>query len=443
MSAEPDVFIIQLLIKFYLALFFFGNLAVIVAIWLKGSQDLVLSRNPAFVLIAWGRVFGLFLEYLLLIQIVLMGRITFLEDLFGHDGLNRIHRWLGYSLALFLVLHPLLLSFGYGKAGGIHFIPQFLLFIKNWEDILNAVLGVLVFLAVITTSIFIRKKVRYESWYFVHLLAYVGIFLAFGHQTQTADVASGGAFFYWYALNLVLGGVFLAYRWLRPFWNFYRHGFFVEKIIQETDDIFSVYIGGKNLANFKFRAGQFANLNFVQKNLWFTHPFSFSSAPTGKHLRFTVKALGDFTSKISQIHPNTKVIIDGPLGAFVASGDKNKYLFLAGGVGITPIRALMEDLASKDKDLALIYSAKTKNALAFFNELNAINSKNYFALTGEQAAGFTYGRIDAEKIKTYVPDFIQRDIFICGPKKMISGAISALKTLGVPKNQIHSERFEY
>ena len=429
--------------KFILALVFLGNAAVITAIWLKGSQDLLLSRNPAFVLIAWGRVSGLFLEYLLLVQIVLMGRITFLENLFGHDGLNRIHRWLGYSLAGFLVLHPLLLSFGYGKAAGIHFIPQFLLFIKNWEDVLNAVLGVLALLVVIATSVLIRKKVLYESWYFVHLLAYVAIFLAFGHQTQTADVTSGGALFYWYALNFAFGGTFIAYRWIRPFWNFYRHNFFVEKIIQETPDIFSVYIGGKNLEKFKFRAGQFANLNFIQKNLWFTHPFSFSAAPTGKHLRFTVKTLGDFTSKISQIRPKTKVIIDGPLGAFVASGDKNKYLFLAGGVGITPIRALMEDLAGKNKDLALVYSAKTKNSLAFFNELNAINSKNYFVLTGEQVNGFHSGRIDAGKIKDAAPDFMQREIFVCGPKKMISGVINALKTLGVPKNQIHFERFEY
>lgn len=429
--------------KFYLALFFFGNLAVITAIWLKGSRDLIFSHSSAFLLIAFGRVAGLFLEYLLLVQIVLIGRITFLEDLFGHDGLNRIHRWLGYSLASLLLLHPVLLIFGYGRIGGVHFIPQFLLFIKSWEDILNAVLAVIVFLLVIGFSVFLRKKVRYETWYFVHLLSYVGIFLAFGHQTATADVTSGGPFFYWYALNFAFGGVFLTYRWIRPFWNFYRHGFFVEKIIRETPDIFSVYIGGKNLENFKFRAGQFANLNFVQKNLWFTHPFSFSSAPTGKHLRFTVKALGDFTSKINQIRPKTKVIIDGPLGAFVAPGNKNKFLFLAGGVGITPIRALMEDLGRKNKDLALVYSAKTKNSLAFFDELNAINSKNYFALTGEQAAGFSYGRIDAEKIKNYVPDFMQREIFVCGPKKMMSGVISVLNTLSVPKNQIHSERFEY
>lgn len=422
---------------------FFANLAVIFFLWLKGSGSLFVGNNPLFLLIAFGRLAGLLLEYFLLIQILLMGRVPFLEKLFGHDGLNRIHRLLGYSLASLLILHPVLLILGYGKTTGVHFIPQFLLFIKSWEDVFNAVLAVMVFVAVILTSIFLRKKVRYETWYFTHLLAYVGIFLAFGHQTATADVASGGAFYYWYALNLAIGALILAYRWLRPFWNFYKHNFFVEKIVRETRDIYSVYVNGKNINSYKYQAGQFGNLNFLQNRMWFTHPFSFSLAPGGQYLRFSVKSLGDFTSKIDHLNPGTKVIIDGPLGAFVAPENKHKFLFLAGGVGITPIRALMENLRGKNKDMVLIYSAKTKDDLAFYEELKNFGQKNYFTLSKEQRPGFELGRIDAEKIKKLAPDFMQREIFVCGPKDMITSVTAELLTLDVPKEQIHSEKFEY
>jgi ferredoxin-NADP reductase len=127
----------------------------------------------------------------------------------------------------------------------------------------------------------------------------------------------------------------------------------------------------------------------------------------------------------------------------VAPENKHKFLFLAGGVGITPIRALMENLRGKNKDMVLIYSAKTKDDLAFYEELKNFGQKNYFTLSKEQRPGFELGRIDAEKIKKLAPDFMQREIFVCGPKDMITSVTAELLTLDVPKEQIHSEKFEY
>lgn len=214
----------------------------------------------------------------------------------------------------------------------------------------------------------------------------------------------------------------------------------------EAPDIFSVYLKGKNLGQYKFHPGQFANLTFLQKGMWFTHPFSFSSAPNGNFLRFSIKTSGDFTDKIGQIKPNTKVIIDGPLGIFTLnSAKKNKFLFLAGGIGITPLLALAEQLNEQKADVILLYGCKTEKDTAFKQELSALNLKQYIILSQESplVEDFLSGRITGEKIKKLVPDFLEREVYLCGPEAMMKAVLADLKTLGFPKQQIHFEKFDY
>ena len=433
--------------KFAIYLLFFVNLGLIVYLWLSGSYSLLSSPSASGQLIAFGRLAGLFLEFFILTQLVLMGRVVFIEQLFGHDRLNRLHRWNGYFLSLFLVSHPILLIIGYAKQNHVGLIEQFLNFLKHYEDVLNALIGACLLVLVILTSLLIRKRARYETWYFIHLLTYVAIALVFGHQIKTADVSAGGALFYWYILNFTAFGLILVYRWLKPLYLFYIHRFQVKDVVMETPNLYSVHISGRKMESYKFNAGQFANLTFLQKGMWFTHPFSYSKAYDGKSLRFTVKALGDFTTKAHKLQKGTKVILDGPLGLFTKhKSKKNKFLFLAGGVGITPIVALMQELAKEKKDMVLIYSAKNYQDFAFIPEVNATSSKNYFVVSRESEAlkpKFEAGHIDAEKIQRLVPDFKERAIYLCGPEHMMRGVQTALATLNVPKKDVHLERFAY
>ena len=434
--------------KSLLYLVFILNLGVVIYLWANGSNYLLTSGADSGRVIALGRLMGLLLEFFILLQLILIGRITFIEQQFGHDRLNLIHRWVGYGIAIFLLSHPLLLTLGHSQLSETSFITQFSNFLKNWEDVFKAFLAVFLFVGVIISSIVIvKKRLRYETWYFTHLLMYVAIALAFGHQTNTGDMANGSALYYWLTINFLVFGLILLHRWLAPFYKFFKHRFYIDKVVAETTDVFSIYLKGKNLQNYKFLPGQFANLTFLQSAMWFTHPFSFSTAPNGQFLRFSIKTSGDFTNRINNLKPNTKVILDGPLGVFtVKQAKKTKFLLLAGGIGITPIRALAEQLAIQKTDATILYGCKTETDIVFKNELTNLNIKHFFLLsqTKNQAKdNFLPGRISAEKIKLLVPDFLGREVYLCGPNNMIQGLLTDLRALNIPKNQIHYEKFNY
>jgi predicted ferric reductase len=433
-------------IAFYLL--FSLNLGAIIYLWLSGtSYQLLTSGTQSGILIAFGRLFGLLGEFFILVQLILIGRITFIEQQFGHDRLNQLHRWIGYGMVLFFLGHPLLLTLGYSQISEVSFWSQFLNFLKNWEDVFKAFLAVLLFVGVILTSIVIvKKRLRYETWYFTHLLMYLGVALAFGHQTNTGDLSDGAPLYYWLVFNFVVFGFVLIFRWLRPIYRFYQHRFYIEKVLPETPGVFSIYLKGRELKRYKFYPGQFANLTFLQRGMWFTHPFSFSTAPNGEYLRFSIKASGDFTNKINSLKTGTKVIIDGPLGIFTpAVAITDKFLLIAGGIGITPIRALAEHFVREGKNIFLLYGMKTDQDITFKDELQKLQLKYHFMLSEVIVApgGFGQGHINRETIKQQVPDFLERDIYLCGPTPMMTGILTELKSLGMPKKQIHYEKFNY
>ncbi len=428
--------------------FFLANLAVIVGIWLFRSRSLIVGGSLSDELIAFGRLFGLLGEYFILVQLVLVGRIRAIEQVYGFDTLNRLHQKIGKWLGASLVLHPVFLIWGYARVSGISLWAQFLQFLAVWEYVWMAFIALLIILGAVLISLaIVRKKLRYETWYFSHLSMYLAIALVFAHQIQTADVSYGAGLYYWLALNFTVFGFVLLYRFIKPLWLFGKHRFVVEKVVKETDEVISIYITGRNMDTFRFRPGQYINLTFLAKRFWYTHPFSFSAAPNGKNIRITVKSLGDFTSTIHRVQPGTFVIIDGPLGIFTEEKSlRQKYLFIAGGIGITPIRALIDELAPQGKDMVLLYGNRDEHTIAFKEELTTKLVKITYIIsssTGHAPVGYETGYIDKEKIARIVPDYRDREVYLCGPDPMMRSVIADLKLLGIPEAQIHFEHFSH
>ncbi|MFA6428716.1 MAG: ferredoxin reductase family protein [Candidatus Buchananbacteria bacterium] len=434
--------------KFSAYLLLILNFSAIIYIWLGHSNFLLFKAGWPGQLIAYGRLAGLLLEFFILLELLLISRLTFIEQIFGHDRLNLLHRRVGYGLFSFLILHPVLLVFGYSQVVGVNFVAQFFNFLNQWPEVFSAWLALIIFITVITVSLpIIKKIINYENWHLVHLLAYVAVALAFSHQLKSGDVSFGGALVYWLALNVLAVGGLLVYRWLKPIYLWWYHGFFVQKVVQENNEVVSVYLSGKNLDKFKFQAGQFANFIFLTKKLYSPHPFSFSQGFNGKNLRITVKILGDFTKNVLQIPLGTKVIIDGPLGLFtVPAPSAKKFLFIAGGIGITPIRALLESLTKTGADSILFYGNRQLNTLVFKEELRQFKQKNYFIISHEQIAegiDCRRGFIDQEKIIKLAPDYLEREVYLCGPTPMMVVVVKILKKLGIAKTKIHWEKFGY
>jgi ferredoxin-NADP reductase len=165
----------------------------------------------------------------------------------------------------------------------------------------------------------------------------------------------------------------------------------------------------------------------------------------GHWIRFTIKASGDFTSTVGQISPGTSVILDGPLGQFTLARRKTeKPLFIAGGIGITPLRAMIEDWVNSGQQTILLYGVKTINDIALRKELAEMEQGGglrVIYVLGAPVAGYESGFIDRDLITRLVPDFYDRDVFLCGPPPMMKAVTSSLQGLGLPKGRIHFEEF--
>lgn len=431
----------------WILFFLIFNPIVIGMFWWPLSGTILFTSFGA-TLISLGRLAGLLGAYFVLAQLILIGRVIWVERLFGLDKLSRLHHWNGYLAISLLLIHPVLLTFGYSATTKASLYGQFLDFLYNYQWVFLAFLGLLIFVTTVGLSISIaRKHFRYETWYSVHLFNYAAIALVYLHQLQNGtDFANRYFVYYWYALYIFVFGNLIIFRFVRPLYYTWRHQFRVSRIEHETHDTTSLYITGKHLDSFPIRAGQFMILRFLSKKFWWqAHPFSLSVAPNKDCLRVSIKNVGDFTSQVASITPGTRVLIDGPHGIFTQQVIRNnKLLFIAGGVGITPIRSLLEEIAGK-KNCVLLYGSKTARDIIFKKELNTLAKsygiKTYYIMSEDPGWKGEKGRVDRRAIERLVPDYKEREVFLCGPPPMMTSIIALFKEVGFPKNLLHYEKF--
>jgi ferredoxin-NADP reductase len=227
-----------------------------------------------------------------------------------------------------------------------------------------------------------------------------------------------------------------------------RHRFRVQRIEKEARGVFSIYIAGRDLDQFPAEAGQFSIWRFMDRNRWWqAHPFSISAIPDGRRLRITVKNIGDFTSDIHALKPGTPILVDGPFGKFIERPTNPKVLLIAGGIGITPIRPLAEEMAADGFDVRVLYRAHSDGDLVFKKELDALSSREKsvrvdYLIT--QAGGSRRSRdawFSPANLAGLVPDVFDRAVYVCGPLRMMALVRRSLEALGVQPDQIRTEVF--
>ena len=436
--------------KFLIYGLFVVNLAIIFWFWWQYSGAFF-KEGDSGILIALGRIFALLAVYFVLMQFVLMGRSVWVEQIFGLNNLARVHHLNGVFVIFFIIFHPVFITAGYAMSNRVGFISQLGSLILNTSNIFYAFLALILFVTVVFFSIYIvRKKLKYETWYYVHLTTYVAVVLAWGHQLKLGgDFISNQTFvYYWYILYLAVFGNLIFWRFLRPLFRFYQHRFFVKRVEKETDSAVSMYIAGKDMEKFQIAPGQFMIFRFLSKDyFWQAHPFSLSYAPKNNELRITVKNSGDFTSQIKNLAVGTPVFIDGPYGTFIERlAKRDKFLFIAAGVGITPIRSLIESIA-KNKDSILIYGNKTEKDTIFKSELDKLSSEHnfpiHYVMSEDKNFKGEQGRINIELVKKLVSDFKNREIYICGPAQMMISLRKDFQKAGVRNANIHCELFSF
>jgi ferredoxin-NADP reductase len=158
--------------------------------------------------------------------------------------------------------------------------------------------------------------------------------------------------------------------------------------------------------------------------------------------------LGDWTARLQALAPGTRVALEGPYGTLTgARRTRQRVLLVAGGIGITPLRALLESLPGRAGDLTLIYRASREREVVFREELDALAAHRGAAihyLVGRRGSPeMPRDPLDATGLRALVPDVRDRDVYICGPLPLMESVRASLKALAVPRSQIHLERFAF
>jgi ferredoxin-NADP reductase len=289
-----------------------------------------------------------------------------------------------------------------------------------------------------------RRRLPYEVWYAVHLTAYAGIALAWFHEIPTGgDLAlNPGAARYWRIMALVALAT-VAWRVLAPIVAAFRYRLKVVDVIDEGGGATSVRIAGRRLDRLKAVPGQFFLWRFLTRGHWWSaHPFSLSEAPDGKTFRITAKSVGTHTSRMRTIPIGTRVVAEGPFGDFTErSRHRDKVLLVAGGIGITPVRSLLERM---NGDVVAIYRVLTAADIVFARELEELQRARgvkVHYVVGDHAAPDGHQLLSPEHLGDLVPDLADREVYLCGPPAMTNLPEKRLRAAGVPRRRLHVERF--
>jgi predicted ferric reductase len=293
----------------------------------------------------------------------------------------------------------------------------------------------------------VRRRISYARWHLLHLLVYLAVGLGFAHQLAGPDLAGrqwlqiAWALLYTYAFALVL-----RWRVFQPLFQLWRHRLRVEDVRQESADVISVLMSGEHLDELRAQPGHFFRWRFLTRETWhLAYPFSLSAPPTRNRLRITVWARGAGTRRLFQIPRGTLVFAEGPYGAITSRRVRRpRVLLIAGGVGITPMRALFEVIDLPGKDITLVYRASTVQDLVLKHELDEIAERS-----GARVVYLVGPSTDAENdmsahaLNRIVGDLSDHDVYLCASPRLAARVRDSLMDGGFPRHQLHEERFSF
>lgn len=431
----------------FFAIVFCFTLATSVELWWLNTPAGTLA-SVSDILIAVGRLTGIVGGFILLFQVLLMSRVGWLERWIGAHSLLLWHRELGGYLLVAVLAHVATIIVGYAQAVDEPVLSEAWTMITTYEDMISATVATAILIAIgLLAARAIRRLVSYELWYYLHLSSYLILLWSYGHQFASGQEFMSGGFaqWYWAALYVFVLASLLWGRLLGPLLFNVRHRLKVLRVTQESADMVSIYIGGRNLERIRARAGQYFRWRFLTTGCWWqAHPFSLSAAPNHEWLRLTVKVVGDHTKQLQFLRPGVRVFAEGPSGVFTADRRvQRRALLIAGGSGIAPIRALLEDLPP---GTVLIYRAGRAEDIVFREELEWLardrGATVWYVLGGRDEPGPRH-LFTPKGLRELIPDVRRRDVYLCGPPGLVAVSRDTLKLLRLPRRQLHLDPFEF
>ena len=402
-------------------------------------------------LVAVGILAGLTATNALLLMLLLAARVPFIDRSLGQPQATSLHSKLGDWVVYGLGLHAIFLILGYSLMDNFSVISE-AVYLWSESDFILAVLGLGLLLVVVVSSIVAaRRRLPYEVWHAIHLVSYAAVGVSIPHMFSMSGLLGQGSWqrTYWIAILVVTGAALAGFRFLAPLFASLRHQVRVVSVQSAGPDAFSIELSGRRLDRLGARSGQYLHWRFLGKGLWsHQHPFSLSASPRSDKLRITVRALGKGTAALASVRPGTRVFIEGPYGNFTDTTRTSGAIALVGaGIGIAPIRALLEDATFAPGQATVILRASRPDELYLLDEIERLchrRGATLKILTGHRHEDRWVPADQAElTLEELVPDLAGADLYVCGPSGFTRSVVAEAEASGVPARRIHLEDFAW
>lgn len=387
--------------------------------------------------------------FLSMVLLLLVSRVPFLERVVGHDKLLFYHRWVAPAAVGAVFLHVVLVTFAWSANDGKGFFSEFAALTTQYSWMMPALVAFVLFMGLSLLSVrAVRNMFSYETWWVSHLYFYIAVLLGLGHQFVMSTPLSENTLLrnLWIVMIAGTFGILLYGRIVKPVMYNMRHRFVVERVVDETGDTVSLFVGGRNLDRLDVLPGQFFLWRLRTRRWWWqAHPYSLSNVPSyyNGQMRVTVKNLGDQSSSLAHILPGTKIWVEGPYGVFnKQTNPQNRVVCFAAGVGIAPIVSLLQGKHSSGTDVEVVYRVREtdQDEILFAEELKLLCSENRWGLTilpgGRELYSFTAGTVSST-----ILDPRTVDVYVCGSESFAETIQECCEDAGVPKSNIHKEEF--
>jgi predicted ferric reductase len=410
-------------------------------LWLISPYADKAVTSPKTLLFAIGQVTALVGTVMCAITLILSARLHAFEKIF--PGLNKVyerHNLLGQIGFVLLIIHPLSLLPSYAKT--LQEAVDFLTLSQNLAINLGIIsLGIMIVLIVLT--LYLRPK--YNLWKLSHKLFGIAFAIAAIHIWLIPSTTSQDLILKIYIFAFVaLGLSAYFYRTILGFFFIKTYNYSIENVTKISSSVTQIRLSPLS-QKIQFTEGQFIFISFKSTALGSEfHPFSISSAPGNGLIEITVKNLGDYTEKLSNLSSGTKAKIEGPFGIFSFKNKSSKQIWIAGGIGITPFLSMARSLKKDDSyQVDIYYCVQDESEAVLQEELKSCESSSSGRLKLILHPSKTCGRISAEIIEKTSQGLNGKDILMCAPPAMINSLKKQFADKGVPAYHIHSEEFNF
>lgn len=391
---------------------------------------------------------------LMCLEFALISRTKAAAQAFGEDALQLFHNLMGMAALGFLIAHPVLLFIS-GYPAQCWLNP-----LAGCANVATRTASLALYVLVVLVGLSIwRKKlgIKYELWQVTHglfalfvlIAAMVHIFIV-GRYTTTPIMKA-----VWLMYAILVTALLLYYKILLPILNWNKTWEIVENRLERGDSRTLVLqpVGHKG---FSFQPGQFSWLKTGRTPFGLgQHPISMSSSgdvESGDQVAFTIKDLGDWSGQeVTALEPGDTMWLDGPHGVFSMDREQGMgYVFVGGGIGITPLYSMLQTMVEREdvRPVLLFYGGSNWESLTFREELDDLAGQMNLQIihvlsqpptSWEGESGYVTGEV----MKGYLPKQYKRFVyFVCGPEPLMDAMEKVLPELGIPAQNVHTERFD-